>query len=819
MSTMSSGGRTLRILGGLLAAGPCACASTNQSCPGPSGCEPGVLLPAWRPLEAPGPGQRAARAAVYLAALAYVFLGMSIVADRFMAAIEVITSRERADGARVWNETVSNLTLMALGSSAPEILLSVIEVCGHHFEAGELGPATIVGSAAFNLFVIVAVCVLAVPAGQARRVRRPRVLLVTASWSLFAYVWLYVILAVRTPAEVEVWEALLTLAFFPCLVLLAWAADRRLLLWHAPGPPPPQEGREEAARELHDLRREQPRRAPAQLLELARRRALARRPKSRAFYRIQATRRLTGEGDVLRRRRSGPEEAEEAGGGERVSFQRACYECVEGCGAVRLAVLREGGRADGPLDVDYRTEDGTARAGSDYEPAEGTLRFGPGERRLELTVQVLDDEVGEPDEFFRVRLAEPRSPGARLGPHGLVTVTILDDDQAGCFSFEQPAQRVSESAGVLGARVVRSSGARGAVLLPYGTAEGTARAGRDFVGRTGTLLFGDGETQKIIEVQIIEDEDYEKNKNFFIELGEPQLAQGVHPMGDMKKDLEMNVDPITSLGCPLLGDHRKMEVIIEESYEFKSMVDKLIKKTNLSLVVSTSSWREQFVNAVTVSAGADDDEEGFSEEPRPSCFDYIMHFLTVFWKVLFALVPPTEYLNGWACFVVSIMLIGLLTAITGDLAKQFGCTVGLKNSVTAIVFVALGTSVPDTFASKVAAVQDEYADASIGNVTGSNAVNVFLGIGVAWTIAAIYWATKGERFLVDPGNLAFSVTIFTIFAFISVAILLYRRRAPVGGELGGPRLSKLITSGFFILLWLLYIILSSLEAYCYITGF
>lgn len=28
---------------------------------------------------------------------------------------------------RVWNETVSNLTLMALGSSAPEILLSVVE--------------------------------------------------------------------------------------------------------------------------------------------------------------------------------------------------------------------------------------------------------------------------------------------------------------------------------------------------------------------------------------------------------------------------------------------------------------------------------------------------------------------------------------------------------------------------------------------------------------------------------------------------------------------------------------------------------------------
>lgn len=49
---------------------------------------------------------------------------------------------------------------MALGSSAPEILLSVIEICGNNFEAGELGPSTIVGSAAFNLFIIIAVCIM-----------------------------------------------------------------------------------------------------------------------------------------------------------------------------------------------------------------------------------------------------------------------------------------------------------------------------------------------------------------------------------------------------------------------------------------------------------------------------------------------------------------------------------------------------------------------------------------------------------------------------------------------------------------------------------
>lgn len=58
----------------------------------------------------------------------------------------------------------------------------------------------------------------------------------------------------------------------------------------------------------------------------------------------------------------------------------------------------------------------------------------------------------------------------------------------------------------------------------------------------------------------------------------------------------------------------------------------------------------------------------------------------------------------------------------------------------------------DTFASKVAAIQDKYADASVGNVTGSNAVNVFLGIGVAWTIAAIYHWYNGTVFAVEPGK-------------------------------------------------------------------
>lgn len=72
---------------------------------------------------------------------------------------------------RIWNDTVANLTLMALGSSAPEILLSIIEIVGNDFKAGDLGPGTIVGSAAFNLMSITAVCIACIPGTDVRKIK------------------------------------------------------------------------------------------------------------------------------------------------------------------------------------------------------------------------------------------------------------------------------------------------------------------------------------------------------------------------------------------------------------------------------------------------------------------------------------------------------------------------------------------------------------------------------------------------------------------------------------------------------------------------
>ncbi|MPC16585.1 Sodium/calcium exchanger 1 [Portunus trituberculatus] len=182
------------------------------------------------------------------------------------------------------------------------------------------------------------------------------------------------------------------------------------------------------------------------------------------------------------------------------------------------------------------------------------------------------------------------------------------------------------------------------------------------------------------------------------------------------------------------------------------------------------------------------------------------------------LTPLTDRQGGWSCFVVSIVGIGFLTSLIGDIASHFGCTINLKDSVTAISIVALGTSVPDTFASKVAAQQDPYADASIGNVTGSNAVNVFLGIGIAWTMAAIYHNVQGRNFEVLPGNLAFSVTLFCAEALVAIIVMMVRRHPKIGGELGGPKVPKIVTSSFLVFLWIFYVLMSTLEAYGFIPS-
>ncbi|KAI6242029.1 Sodium/calcium exchanger 1 [Aphelenchoides fujianensis] len=897
----------------LCACVPLADAGTNCSAADATrNCVDGLVISIWRPFLDLTLGDRILRGTIYFITIAYMFLGVSIVADRFMSSIEVITSMERA------------VIVKRPGLEPIKVRVRV-------------RPNTIVGSAAFNLFMITAICVMAVPCTEVRRQKH-----LDATWSIFAYIWMYIILAVTTPGVIDIWEGLVTFAFFPITVFTAWIADIKII---------------QKKFVPHRYRR-----GSHGMMG----------PKSRAFYRVQATRRLIGGGDLIKRRLDkehdrtidallNTQEKQNRQNTARIFFDPAHYTVLENVGSFDVIIGRDGGPEGLTIMVDYYTEDGTANAESDYIAVKGTLTFLPDDRHKasskairprvqsadclqNITIEIVDDDVFEEDEHFYLHLTNLRvrtKDGLILDPSRLggvpvailemrvasfrpatATIMILDDDHAGVFGFEHDHFQVVENCGHLQLKVTRSSGCRGEVIVPYHAYDGTAVGGKHYDVREGELHFDNNQTEAFIEIGIMDTEQYERADFFYVELHQPiwtkkmsdldkvqdrfsrrierkrlsalmpgpddsvkkvthfcpelsahfpprPLAGFLSPrrmssvfstdgyfagrirkrMGswvgsissvssrasDENTNLNLTEDQleVAELGKPRLGDTRKCQITIKESKEFQGVVDRMLKTANTSFMLGTSSWREQFIEALTVSAGDDDDDEegsgdesgsqsgGGSEKPQvePTKYDYFMHFLTVPWKLLFATIPPTDYWGGWACFTVSILMIGILTAVIGDLASQFGCWVGLKDAVTAISFVALGTSIPDTFASMTAARQDKYADSSIGNVTGSNAVNVFLGIGIAWTMAAVSHWFKGSIFRVDPGTLAFSVTIFCIEAVICIVVIVLRRHPKVGGELGGPRKIQLMTAMFFCSLWLIYIGLSALESYCVIAGF
>lgn len=188
------------------------------------------------------------RGFLYIIAMLWTFIGIAIASDIFMMSIETITAKKRKisqwDAQRqevvekevlIWNETVANLTLMALGSSAPEILIALIEAMGKlpldmetvekYKTEGNLGVFTIMGSASYNLLMISAICIIAPELPAIKKVSQFTVFLLTSGWSIWAYVWMLLVVKFISPNVIELWEALVTLSFFPLLAITAYCQD------------------------------------------------------------------------------------------------------------------------------------------------------------------------------------------------------------------------------------------------------------------------------------------------------------------------------------------------------------------------------------------------------------------------------------------------------------------------------------------------------------------------------------------------------------------------------------------------------------------
>jgi len=166
----------------------------------------------------------------------YLFIGIAIAQDILMEAIAKITSQTESVevktaegktmtvGVPLWNSRIVYLSLMAIGGALPEIFLCFMSTFS---EGGrvptEIGPMAVVGSASFNLLIVSGLSIAAV--AEVKKILNMNVFLVMAAFATFAYVWLFLVLVVISPGEIDFAEAMVTLMFYPALLVAAWFSE------------------------------------------------------------------------------------------------------------------------------------------------------------------------------------------------------------------------------------------------------------------------------------------------------------------------------------------------------------------------------------------------------------------------------------------------------------------------------------------------------------------------------------------------------------------------------------------------------------------
>ncbi|TQV89519.1 Calx-beta domain-containing protein [Aliikangiella coralliicola] len=209
-----------------------------------------------------------------------------------------------------------------------------------------------------------------------------------------------------------------------------------------------------------------------------------------------------------------------------INFEFTDYVVAENGTSVEVKVTRTNGDYE-ELSVDYALQDGTnpdssATATNDYEFAAGTLTFADGEVEQSVRINIVDDSTYEGDESFTISLSNLHSVGdSTIGSVAIATITIQEDDAvppAGEIGFEFDTELVNENDGSFAIKVVRTGGSYGEVSVVLATQDDSAVAISDYTALSQTLTFADGETEKDVTINLVDDEVYESDESFRVTL-------------------------------------------------------------------------------------------------------------------------------------------------------------------------------------------------------------------------------------------------------------------------------------------------------------
>jgi len=207
--------------------------------------------------------------------------------------------------------------------------------------------------------------------------------------------------------------------------------------------------------------------------------------------------------------------------GPTVGFETDASAGIETITPALISVVVTNPDAGETYTVDYEATGGTATGGGvDYTLNSDTLTFNPGETQKDISIDIVDDGPGEPDETIIVTLSNPTGQDIVLGAseHTYTISDYLPD-----VAFDTASSTGSEGVTPADIGVSLSHASDQTITVDYAVTGGTAAGGGvdyTLLG-SGTLTFDPCVTTQNISLDIVDDSEGEEGETVILTLSNP----------------------------------------------------------------------------------------------------------------------------------------------------------------------------------------------------------------------------------------------------------------------------------------------------------
>jgi len=173
-----------------------------------------------------------------------------------------------------------------------------------------------------------------------------------------------------------------------------------------------------------------------------------------------------------------------------------------------------------PITIDYKSSDGTAISGTDYEAVDDYLYFALGISSRTFTVNIIDNSIYEGNKDFTIAVS---STSTGYYSTGDATGTIIEDENppltASVYGAIVDEGDDNTTTATFTFKLNQAAPA-GGVVIDYQTIDSTAIHDEDYIEQNSSITIEEGSTQKTVDVSIIGDliPDEVTEKRFYVEI-------------------------------------------------------------------------------------------------------------------------------------------------------------------------------------------------------------------------------------------------------------------------------------------------------------